>query len=282
MKSVVAGKFTEFVFNLDEVGSSDWEDWKPRKVIVPRTVSQDNVYHSVSRRYRHLTLLACVSAGGDTLTPMVLTGFPIRDEIWSTELREDEDVMFRFRNPTYMTKQLFHEYLVAIFIHYIHQFRENPAFPDELDMLLMDSVGAYVSERNLRLLGENWIITLVFPVNTTNPFHGLDLVFFGAMKQNNDHLTNGTDDVSVHDQIWKLVPAYEQTATLFTIRSCFKKAGLSPDTRSRPFKLGFDDHVLCRNDGFNELWDRNISLEELSRRRRVQRFGVRNTEFLEA
>jgi hypothetical protein len=64
MKSVVAGKFAELVFNLDEVGSSDGEDWKPRKVIVPRTVSQDNIYHPVSRRYRHLTLLTCVSAGG--------------------------------------------------------------------------------------------------------------------------------------------------------------------------------------------------------------------------
>jgi hypothetical protein len=124
MKSVVAGKFTELVFNLDEVGSSDWEDWKPRKVIVPRTVSQDNVYHSVSRRYRHLTLPACVSAGGDTLTPMVLTGFPIRDEIWSTGLRADEDVMLRFWNPAYMTEELFHEYLVAVFIPYIHQLRE--------------------------------------------------------------------------------------------------------------------------------------------------------------
>jgi hypothetical protein len=146
----------------------------------------------------------------------------------------------------------------------------------------MDSVGAHVSERNLRLLGENWIIALVFPANTTNLFHGLDLVFFGAMKQNNDHLTNGMDDVSVHGQIWKLVRAYEQTATLFMIRSCFKKAGLLSDTRSRQFKLGFDDQVLRRNDGFKKLWDRNISLEELSRRRRVQRFGMLNTEFLEA
>jgi hypothetical protein len=29
MKSIVAKKFAELVFNLDEVGSSDWKDWKP-------------------------------------------------------------------------------------------------------------------------------------------------------------------------------------------------------------------------------------------------------------
>jgi hypothetical protein len=31
MKSIVAGNFVELVLNLDEIGSSDWEDCKPRK-----------------------------------------------------------------------------------------------------------------------------------------------------------------------------------------------------------------------------------------------------------
>jgi hypothetical protein len=34
MKSVVAGKFSELVFNLDEVVSSDWEDRKPKKSLL--------------------------------------------------------------------------------------------------------------------------------------------------------------------------------------------------------------------------------------------------------
>jgi hypothetical protein len=64
-KLVIAGKFSELVFNLDEVGCPDWEDQKPKKVIVSRSVSPDGVYHSVSRRYRHVTLLACITATGD-------------------------------------------------------------------------------------------------------------------------------------------------------------------------------------------------------------------------
>jgi hypothetical protein len=110
VKSIVAGKFSEFVFNRGEARLSDWEDRRPRKVIAPRTMSPDNVYHAVSRRYRHLTLLACTSAGRDALTPIVLTNSPIRDVIWSTELRDDENAMSRFRNPAYMTEEPFHEY----------------------------------------------------------------------------------------------------------------------------------------------------------------------------
>jgi hypothetical protein len=48
-KLVIAGMFSELVLNLDEVGSSDWEDRRPKKVIVPRSVSPDDVYRSVSR-----------------------------------------------------------------------------------------------------------------------------------------------------------------------------------------------------------------------------------------
>jgi hypothetical protein len=81
MKAHIVGKFSEFVFNLDEVGSSEWEDRKPRKVIAPQEVSPEDVYHSAALRYSHVTLLACVSAAGDAFTPMVINGAEIRDSI---------------------------------------------------------------------------------------------------------------------------------------------------------------------------------------------------------
>jgi hypothetical protein len=51
----LAGKCAELVFNLDELGSADWEDRKIRKVIAPAAVRKEDVYHSVSRRPRHMT-----------------------------------------------------------------------------------------------------------------------------------------------------------------------------------------------------------------------------------
>jgi hypothetical protein len=67
-----------------------------------------------------------------------------------------------------MMEELFHEYLTNVFLPYIQELRENPVFADELGVLLMDSVGARVSERQIRLLGENRIIGLVFPAHTIN------------------------------------------------------------------------------------------------------------------
>jgi hypothetical protein len=70
----------------------------------------------------------------------------------------------------------------------------------------------------------------------------------------------------VDEQIWKLIRAYGQTAASFTIRSCFRKAGLSPNTQTRPFKPELNEEAPPQDDGLKELRDRNISVAELSRR----------------
>jgi hypothetical protein len=53
------------------------EHCKVKKVIVPTDVRKEDVYHAVSRHHRDVTLLACVSAAGDALTPILIIGNPI-------------------------------------------------------------------------------------------------------------------------------------------------------------------------------------------------------------
>jgi hypothetical protein len=77
---------------------------------------KDDVYHSVARRYGHVTLLACVSAAGDALTPMVSSGAEIPDSIWRTRLRQNEDVLLRHRSPAYIDENLFCEYIYEVLI----------------------------------------------------------------------------------------------------------------------------------------------------------------------
>jgi hypothetical protein len=119
-----------------------------------------------------------------------------------------------------MMEERRHEYLTNGFVPYVQQLGENPLFADELGVLLMDCVEAHVSERNLRLLGGNRIIPFVFPAHTTNLFQALDLIFFGAMKNDKGLLANEREIPSVWGHIWKLIRAYGEPVTTFTIRSC--------------------------------------------------------------
>jgi hypothetical protein len=218
----IDGKFWELMFNLNEVGSSDWEDRKPKRVIVPRHILPDDVYHSVQRRYRHVTLLACVSAAGDTVTLMVISGAAIRDSIWRTRRRQNEDVLLRPQSRGYSDGDLFHEYLSGALIPHVANLHKNLAFGTETAILSMDSAPAHKSEHALRLLGENTTLAVVFPAHTTNSSQALDLVFFGALKKLKATAPREFDESSMNGQILRILRAYEQTETSTTIRRSFR------------------------------------------------------------
>jgi hypothetical protein len=152
-------------------------------------------------------------------------------------LRQDEDVMVRQRSQACIDEELFSESLTHVFIPYRANLRTSEAFSDELAILLMDSAPPHVSERCLRLLGENCVLAVAFPAHTTNIFQALDLVFFGALKKLKMAAGGEFDDDSVKNQITKLVQGYEQTATSITIRSPFRRAAMIPDTSQQPFRL---------------------------------------------
>jgi hypothetical protein len=102
------------------------------------------------------------------------------------------------------------------------------------------------------------------------------------MKNGKYSIANDPEVASVQGHAWKIVRAYEQTGMLFTTRSCFRKAELLPNTPRRLLKLEFNKEARRQNDALKELWDRNISVAELSTRWQVIRSGIHNAEFLDA
>jgi hypothetical protein len=71
------GCTTELVFNLDEIGISDWEDRMARKVVASSRHEcvdrRDMIHHGISRKVKHISVIACVSAAGESLTPYIIT-----------------------------------------------------------------------------------------------------------------------------------------------------------------------------------------------------------------
>jgi hypothetical protein len=61
------------VFNLDEVVMSEWEDRKEKKVIVSMTMDDQTIHHGGSRSVKHMSIIACIIAGGESMTPFVVT-----------------------------------------------------------------------------------------------------------------------------------------------------------------------------------------------------------------
>jgi hypothetical protein len=74
LKEHIHGRVAELVSNLDEVGISDWEDRKTKTVIVPGTMHGQTKHHEISRTVKHISVIACVSAAGESLTPSLPSG----------------------------------------------------------------------------------------------------------------------------------------------------------------------------------------------------------------
>jgi hypothetical protein len=179
----LAGKCARLIFNLDELDSADWDERRMKKVIAPAVVRKEDVYHSVSRRPGRMTLLACVSAAGDGVTPMVITTTPIHASFWSRGLRQSEDVMVRPPVPADINEESFFESITSIVIPYVDAVRSRAGLGTETAILLMDSALPHMSNRILQTLDDKNIAAITFPAHTTNLFQTLDLVFFGALKK---------------------------------------------------------------------------------------------------
>jgi hypothetical protein len=106
-------KFPELVFNLDGAGSSDCDDRKSKRTIVPKTVSSDERYRPGFRRYRHIALLADVHAVGDELALMIAWRAPIGELSFRTP------VLQRDKSANHVNEQPFSEFVTVRFIPYL-------------------------------------------------------------------------------------------------------------------------------------------------------------------
>jgi hypothetical protein len=84
LKEHVQVYVAELVFNLEEVGISDWKDRKTKTVIVPATMVGQTIHHEISRTVKHISVIVCVSATGESLTPYVVmsqASTPVREQL---------------------------------------------------------------------------------------------------------------------------------------------------------------------------------------------------------
>lgn len=107
---------------------------------------------------------------------------------------------------------------------------------------------------------------MAFPADTTNIFPAFDFLFFGALKKLKATTQGEFGDDSLEPQIGRLVQAYHQIAMSTTIRGSFHKAGLVRHTSVCSFKLAFEEGRIRGKEGFREIWDRKVNIEEFSRR----------------
>lgn len=115
-----------------------------KAVIVNSATDTHRVQHPISRKIKHLTLLATVVAFGSSLTPMLVTSADIPQHLAEKWYCIGHDVICRTRQSPYINAEFFYYSTQAVFIPYIRAARQNPMYAHEPAVLMMNSFSGHL------------------------------------------------------------------------------------------------------------------------------------------
>jgi hypothetical protein len=144
----------------------------------------------------------------------------------------------------------------------------------------MDSALPHMLECILPILDENNIIALTVLDHTTNLFQTLDLVLFDSLKHLKATTVGEFGDDSVNNHLTMLIQVDEQISTSSTIMRSFRRAGMTQNTTTRPYMMMVDKVTMRESPSLQVIWEENLSIDDLFRRRQMQRSDIINSEFL--
>jgi hypothetical protein len=144
----------ELVFNRDEVGLSDWEDrkTKTKTVIVPATKRGQTIHHEISRTLKHISMIACISTAGESLTPYIITlqaPVSVQERIKKEGVRFSTDFVLRLNPKPYINTEIFLDSIRTVFLPNLAELSTLDAFTEGTGVLLMDNCASHVISRML-------------------------------------------------------------------------------------------------------------------------------------
>jgi hypothetical protein len=180
------GCVAELVFNLDEVGISDWEDRKTKKVSALAAMFGQTIHHGVSRNVKHISVIACLSAAGESLLLYMVTSqnsSTLQGYLNKQGVRFGRDFALKFSQKPYFNAPIFLASIRTILLPYIDTLRGLAVLAQENAVLLMDDRVSDVSDDVIRILTDARLRVIIFAPHTTQVFQVLDLALFGVLKQ---------------------------------------------------------------------------------------------------
>jgi hypothetical protein len=136
------------------------------------------------------------------------------------QLPEDEDGLLFHKSLAHLDENSFHESRSQLLIRDVHNFRENTDCPGETVVLLMNYVPAHMSERVLRLLGENQILAAFFMAEISI-LQASALVLLDAMKKVKTTLPHEFWEDSMSELTQQLAQVCKQTVASKTMLDSF-------------------------------------------------------------
>jgi hypothetical protein len=226
LENIVSNTPACLLFNADESGVDEYVDSSPQVVLAPASIAAHQLAFPVQRKSNHSTIMPCISAAGDSLTPLlVLRRKTLDHDIFSHGLRKDEDMCICHSEKGYITKALFLFWLERIFIPAVQRLRISNGFEKEKSVLLMDGFSGHTGDDVISLLDANFISPVYFPPHSTHRLQPLDLTSFSTLKKLLHHPLKEDDATEQAHLVHKIIYACQDATSKHKNISAFERAG---------------------------------------------------------
>jgi hypothetical protein len=172
----------ELIYNLDETSLSDWEDSRPRLVLVPTDLGDSMVHYPVNCQIRHQTLLCCVSASGGAYCPLHVSAKKSVARLFDSGIRDGIDLRIEIAHSLYVRKESFLAYLRDVVIPSIESNQNLSGCQENPATIFCDNCSCHCSERILEELANHGILLMTDPPHTSQIFQVFDMLLFGRLK----------------------------------------------------------------------------------------------------
>ena len=208
------------IYNIDESGMP--LDHRPPKVITQK--GQKKVRSRTSGNKSQVIVIACVSAVGHALPPLVIFDTKGLNHEWTKE--EVVGTTYGLSAKGWVDTELFKEWLVNHFLKYTSGGRPL--------LLVLDGHSSHYQPELIRYARENAVILVCLPPHTTHQTRPLDTSVFRSLKKNrNDEChqffqKNPGRVITKFDFSALLNLAWGKTMVPNVICSGFKRSGIYP------------------------------------------------------
>jgi hypothetical protein len=132
----------------------------------------------------------------------------------------------------------------------------------------MDNRSIHTRPEVVATLTDYNVKVITFPPHTIQIFQTLDVCLFGIFKRKMQYKLPFANNNLTVNCIRNAVHALKQTLVPDNVRSAFKLVGLEFDISEIPYTLLFREDKLRRSQRFQEIWENDDSVDQLSKRRR--------------
>jgi hypothetical protein len=163
----------KFIFNLDEVGISKWEDKVETKVIGPSAIAGQTTFLSVQGNLKHISIITCISVTGEHMTSFMICSRlngTVKKLLRLRGFRLGIQLILRKLDKLYVDSQLLHEYRSTLLIHYIEELPTNDEFAGKDAVHLMDNCAIHRQSDTLRFLADHQGKVITLPLHTNQIF----------------------------------------------------------------------------------------------------------------